>query len=373
MRSKRCSKGKSCGASCITKSKICRKDLNSNSSQSLRDVRDKVSTSGSPTLTTGGSPSDTTATVTLGLKTDKPEDFIAAGKAALDKYRSSLDSSIKKLQELKEEIRDIKGILADPNIKGAERKELNDRLTELGAKRFSLGIKLSATMEELRNDMLVPTVPQNVLDRAVNRVTISGFGAAEEAANRGRLLEFAKMFNGRGLGDEISSSGENRGPRLLNLAKLDSNEDQRAYAIPSKGLVKLKPVETNTIAFHEFAHIIENQYPQVFKFAEGWRDGRAFSEQQIKAENPSIAMAKVGNVSVVRLAEFVGPNNYGPNEIAVVDKFWNAYMGKVYPGSSSTEVLSMAVQAFAGSSDMVALYRAHPDLFEYVVGMAVSP
>jgi hypothetical protein len=60
---------------------------------------------------------------------------------------------------------------------------------------------------------------------------------------------------------------------------------------------------------------------------------------------------------------------YGPNEVAVVDRFFHPYLGKRYT-DDLTEVVSMTVEHFAEPHLMAHLYRNHPDLFTLGVGLS---
>ena len=87
------------------------------------------------------------------------------------------------------------------------------------------------------------------------------------------------------------------------------------------------------------------------------------------------------NKPVYKLKSITGNRGYRDKELAFVDKYKDAYMGKIYDmydysepfikgKINPSEVLTMSVQEFSDPKLMGKLYRTHPELFELVVGMS---
>lgn len=414
-----CQKGKSCGATCIESRKICRVELGNGSdlAKVAAEVQSRVESPSSQSAKVDGLISelerevnaknvdrvkelrdksleearklpdterrakidkidDALKTVTMDHRKNTAEEFKEAGKVTMDKYRGRIQSILDNLSANKAEKREISKELDKAGLSRGERKELEKEHMRLSKESIKLGAKLGEIMGEIREEMLVPTVPQYVIDKAISRVMVGGFGVNGDRQVLDNLKEFARMFNGRGLGDEPAVGGENKGIRLTTVSRTPE-ANPRAHANTKLGLVRLNEPNFQKTAFHEFAHIIESQNPSVLRYAESWRNGRAFSAEQIPSERPGLAMASVpSGQSVVRLKEMAPNLNYGPNEVGMLDRYIDPYMGRYYPKTSSmppsTEVISVGVQHFSSVNDMVRLYRSHPDLFEFVVGMATS-
>ena len=176
--------------------------------------------------------------------------------------------------------------------------------------------------------------------------------------------EYLRMFNGRGLTDVEGAKGK---PLLgVKLAK------GRAFAQTSSGNITTSGEKATT--FHEITHLTETQRPWMVDFARNWRMSKAFNGQQAKENGINSPVVEVaGTKSIYRLSDVIGAG-YRQDEVAFVDSYLHPYMGKVYKGANenSTEVWTMALQHFGSVTDMIKLYRAHPDLFEMGVGLSKS-
>ena len=117
---------------------------------------------------------------------------------------------------------------------------------------------------------------------------------------------------------------------------------QRAYY---DGQINM-PVHTSARStVHEMGHWLEEHNPTVQQKA------TAFLKSRIGTEQPK------------KLSVITGDRSYKDYEVAVKDKFVNAYMGKVYT-SESTEIISMGLEfmyAIPGS-----FARDDPETFEFV-------
>jgi len=118
-----------------------------------------------------------------------------------------------------------------------------------------------------------------------------------------------------------------------------------------------------------------------------WRTNKAYTDstkiksnmvrkEAMRVYGPSEQVGK----PVYRLKD-ITRIKYDNREVAVVDEFIDAYMGKVYKGYDfkrfginealePSEVLTMTVERFADVKNMQRLYQEHPDLFQIIVGMS---
>ena len=111
------------------------------------------------------------------------------------------------------------------------------------------------------------------------------------------------------------------------------------------------------------------------------KDKNLLKEYMAKPRStPNYSMSEKLNKPVYKLKSITGIN-YRDKALAFVDKYKDAYMGKVYDmydysfdyikGTiNPSEVLTMSVETFSDVEKMQTLIQKHPDLFEVVVGMS---
>ena len=159
--------------------------------------------------------------------------------------------------------------------------------------------------------------------------------------------------------------------------------------------VNRQGVVNKSTTFHEITHIVEVANPKLNNYMNEWKFNKAFGERgatkvskelrdqfMAKPRSPSSwEMTEKLNKPVYTLRSITGNTGYRSSEVAFLDKYKDAYMGKVYDmfdydysyikgKVNPSEVLTMSIQEFADPSLMGKLYRTHPDLFELVVGMS---
>jgi len=314
--------------------------------------------------------------ISLNLKTNKAEDFLRVGNEAIDRHKG-IREALKVFEEIrksKEEIEREKN--GSKKLSLSRRFQLKKLYLKLLAREVKAEFKLTQAMENLRGEMLVPRISQDSLNKLVGRVNIDGIGGAEASRVQSTLMEFARMFNGRGLGDQ-PITGSDVGERLMKITKVPpSRGDARSYAQPYTGRVFLTNGASKGEMFHEFGHILESQTPSFVKFSEQWRNSKALSADEIRRLHPGIPIVNVTaspgvSMPAVRLMN-LHPESYDdPREVTLVGRFMDGYLGKVYPGGG-TEVFSVAIESFADSTGMATLAKSHPDLFAHFVGMAMA-
>jgi phage gp29-like protein len=125
----------------------------------------------------------------------------------------------------------------------------------------------------------------------------------------------------------------------------------RAYSQKSNGLVAVRTGARRAL-YHEIGHQIEDSQGLFALTASRWISSRAEGQ-------------------VTRLSNLT-KGRYRSDEVAFPDKFIDPYVGKLYK-SGSTEVISMGVETFASPRAMLNLASADPDHFAYTVGVLQTP
>lgn len=110
--------------------------------------------------------------------------------------------------------------------------------------------------------------------------------------------------------------------------------------------ITVSPQSTKDTTFHEMGHFIEEGNPAIGKAM------REFFLRRTKGE------------SIKPLSSVTGVLSYSKEEITKVDKFINAYMGKIY-NTGVTEILSMGIQTLL--TKPAVLMRKDPEYFDLVV------
>lgn len=417
-----CSKGKSCGETCINRGLVCRVDLGPSLLSSLRRTAQIIgssSTSPSETLPPASSKVDAQSlALEIRRKKKNNEDYsqdwnrlvrmvnslsgpekrdatikanAAIGKRLNVKINHRSESKNDSQRAGKKFLRQFKGLertteiinryenlfstvakQLDGNNTPEQIARITRKLTEINTKKNRLENRLVSIMEEARGKLL----QTNLTDKQVNDLVSRVWTPNASNTTRENMAEFIRMFNGRGFTDVD-------GDQKFKSVRSVSDVSERAHARPTKGFVRTNPERATT--FHEIAHIVEAQRPWMSQYAVQWRDEKAYDNirdisRALGRNVPSQGFYRVRNgevVPLVMLKDMFPGSRYDEDEVGLVDRYFNKYMGKVYGGSSSpqrvTEVWSMAFEHFASPQGMAVFYRSHPELFEIVAGLAVSP
>lgn len=111
--------------------------------------------------------------------------------------------------------------------------------------------------------------------------------------------------------------------------------------------IRLAPTDGPGVVWHEFGHAIEHDNPGIRDAANALRDQRG------------------RNTPRKTLNEIHGIDAYDDTEVSYEDEWENAYTGKWYGMSQSTEVLSMGVEEFM--ADPVKFAAQDPEHYHFVV------
>jgi len=249
---------------------------------------------------------------------------------------------------------------------------------------------LRKNLEKLRTKMLETSLTDGQVDRFVNQVSISNsFDGTQQSQIKNYFREYIKMFNGAGFTEaangvpSVNTIGKaRRGSCRFWEGKFTTGVDGR--------------VVNKRTTFHEITHVVEVQNPKLNNAMNKWKFDKAFGDvgaRAIKDKNilqeylakpnsrPNYSMSDKLNKPVYKLKSITGNRGYKDKELAFVDKYKDAYMGKVYDmydysfdyikGTiNPSEVLTMSVETFSDPELMQTLLVQHPDLFEVVVGMS---
>ena len=295
---------------------------------------------------------------------------------------------VAKLAKLKEELR-LAAAKTSTNIV----PELQDGLIAKFEKAKNAYIKyndnFTKNLEKLRNKMLETSLTDVQVSKFVNQVSISSsFTGPQQAQIKNYFSEYVRMFNGAGF-----TEAANGVPAVNSIGKARRGSCKFWKGTFTTG-VNGSTVNKRTV-FHEITHVVEVANPKLNNSMNKWKFDQAFGDvgaRAIKDKNllkeymykpnsrPNYSMSEKLNKPVYKLKNITNIN-YRDKELAFVDKYKDAYMGKVYDmydysfdyikGTiNPSEVLTMSVETFSDVEKMQTLIQKHPDLFEVVVGMS---
>lgn len=155
------------------------------------------------------------------------------------------------------------------------------------------------------------------------------------------------------MGDEALSEFNklvDRSVMPADKVSIESDTSGRSFYHQKSGNVKMSGSYGSRAIVHELGHWIEDKNPSV-------RDKvHEFLAQRTKGDD------------TIDLSKATKNPNYGKGEVAKVDKFVNAYMGKQYVNASgkryATEILSMGLEMFF--ADAGTLARQDPEFFDFI-------
>ena len=293
-----------------------------------------------------------------------------------------------KLAKLKEELR-----LAAAKTSTNLVPELQDGLIAKFEKAKNAYVKyndnFTKNLEKLRNKMLETSLTDVQVNKFVNQVSISSsFTGPQQAQIKNYFNEYVRMFNGAGF-----TEAANGVPAVNSIGKARRGSCKFWKGTFTTG-VNGSTVNKRTV-FHEITHVVEVANPKLNNSMNKWKFDKAFGDvgaRAIKDKNvlkeymykpnsrPNYSMSEKLNKPVYKLKN-ITRINYRDKELAFVDEYKDAYMGKVYDmydysfdyikGTiNPSEVLTMSVETFSDVEKMQTLIQKHPDLFEVVVGMS---
>lgn len=133
-------------------------------------------------------------------------------------------------------------------------------------------------------------------------------------------------------------------PTAVNL--LIADQERSCYVQRSRAVViSAQEKSMDDVLFHEIGHHLEDT-----SGGEMWEMSRKF----ILSRCPPDSMAQLKDITKA---------GYGNDEIAYRDKGVDPYVWKVYEGSKSSEVFSMAIERMSNPTKLMRFFEADPDHF----------
>ncbi|MCC8380456.1 hypothetical protein [Xenorhabdus sp. PB30.3] len=145
------------------------------------------------------------------------------------------------------------------------------------------------------------------------------------------MATYYQLVNGRLDTVRIVTTGSQRAGAIINSATIDIDNDFDRLTL-----------------FHEMSHLLE-------------------TDESIKLTNQLFIKNRASS-SPQRLSELTNNSSYQNDEIAIPDRFYSPYVGKIYE-SGATEVASMGMQQFCSLEKMYALYDSDKNMFTLMIGM----
>ena len=320
------------------------------------------------------------------LADSSPDQLRKDGKAIIDEV-GGID--VKKLIKLEDEFK-VAAKKTGANLDPKLADKLASDFEKAKKKYFDFRDSFEAKMAKIKEKMLETSLTDVQVNKFANQVNISSsFTGSEQSQIKNIFREYIRLFNGAGF-----TEAANGVPAANTVGKA-----RRASCTFWKGKfstsVNRQGVVNKSTTFHEITHIVEVANPKLNKYMNEWKFNQAFGEKgatkvskelrdqfMAKPRSPSSwEMTEKLNKPVYTLRSITGNTGYRSSEVAFLDKYKDAYMGKVYDmfdydysyikgKINPSEVLTMSIQEFADPSLMGKLYRTHPDLFELVVGMS---
>ena len=320
------------------------------------------------------------------LADSSPDQLRKDGKAIIDEV-GGID--VKKLIKLEDEFK-VAAKKTGANLDPKLADKLASDFEKAKKKYFDFRDSFEAKMAKIKEKMLETSLTDVQVNKFANQVNISSsFTSSEQSQIKNIFREYIRLFNGAGF-----TEAANGVPAANTVGKA-----RRASCTFWKGKfstsVNRQGVVNKSTTFHEITHIVEVANPKLNNYMNEWKFQQAFGERgatKVSKELRDQFMAKPRSPSswemteklqkpVYTLRSITGNTGYRSSEVAFLDKYKDAYMGKVYDmfdydysyikgKINPSEVLTMSIQEFADPSLMGKLYRTHPDLFELVVGMS---
>jgi hypothetical protein len=202
---------------------------------------------------------------------------------------------------------------------------------------------LAVRNHEQKTTEIMQGIRQQLLNKPridTSKVKINANAVADISKNemRSEIDDFMQMTGGLG---------------MKHLKKIAYRAD-RAHADETNGEINIGkggPAAKATL-WHELAHFIEFERPDIAKAARGWIEGRATGEKQPINTMP-------------------GCEHLEDDEMAYPDDFLDPYVGKFY-SDGATEVISMGLQYFTDAESMATLYRKDPEHFHLIAGILTN-
>lgn len=397
-----CSKGYTCGAACITRSKACLKNLTAEQKKRVNSLKGKarlelatqLNAENAQTEETSGSSSTDfelpdsveelaallgveVATTELSASQDavaladstiaRGEDWISSIEGLSDEMGSFISLSAQR-RENKEQIRELReNVYGDrkKEFKTSERRKMRDEARRLEAEndevltpqitasKANIDAAISTGLEQLqdadprsRSEVRSKLEDDIEADREITDAAIEVFLDDATAFSRMTGVDFESenidMVGSDGDRAYYSSSADQSGAGFLSLGYGGSMDEFSEF-----GRLNIRGT-----AFHEMGHMLETSRPEIELAMQGFLEKRATGDPQ-------------------RLSDLTGEEGYGSSEIAVPDNFISPYVGKIYV-TGGDEVFSVGMEHLADPKTASVLALIDREHFALTVGAILS-
>lgn len=283
------------------------------------------------------------AVIRLGRETTRPvqltdrDEIFETPIMARDDYTARRTASAERLAQFRQ------AILGLPGAADAEDKRLFRELDALVQRGLGKSPE-AAELDRQRSQLIGKPLREAhrlIAAATTDKAVVSVESKIRKDTDAKRKLSDAVAFLGNILSKEHSIKVE---------ARRHKNWKQgRAYYHPGKKEIRIAEPNGTGVYVHELAHHLEHENPAV----------SALTKAFIKARSPEGARPK-------KLRDLTG-HKYGHDEITLEDEFSSPYVGKIYRGSNSTEVLTMGVQFLY--EDPIGFAERDADYFEFIIGV----
>ncbi|NEZ65532.1 DUF1073 domain-containing protein [Leptolyngbyaceae cyanobacterium CCMR0082] len=313
-----CKKGISCGNSCISRLKVCRKKLTGAGKKAAEAVvRANKGLSHESVIRNGESD-----------PVKKKLDQINT------KYAGRIEAADRKILEIDKEIEEI----------------LKDRSAANFSATFNSLVVKQNKVDIQRRDLIISRDLEIESEMTSLRSRLNRKAPSLKLAVSPSLNDDSSEIPVRKIKSWTNEVNRLTGNKTTTLSRLTLDSD-RAYANESGVINVGRPLSSasgKASVFHEFGHHLEFSNPQLKTAGKDWIESRRSGPNK-------------------PLSELVPDSGYGRHEIAVPDRFIDPYVGRDY-GDRATEVFSMGIEHFSSARGMQQLYLKDPEHFYLTLG-----
>lgn len=328
---KNCTKGISCGDSCIAANKICRKGSGDIDKGKVTKLKKRVKGGGKtepePKVTGGGG---------INYKVDRGDyrALIGLGEEFAAQYIEMLTETP---EEQKRRLELFAKMTKGRKLTKKEIKEAQELDQANETRRQKNDEQFQRLKEAVASQNGITEYDARMWSKSLTYVgaTLNNESALEQTQNN--LAEIYRLTGGKGANSIVIVSADQERASTSSLGNLDVGRELNKMTV-----------------YHEYSHHIEFNDKQIANASRDWIESRATSSTPQK------------------LKDLTG-YNYGDDEVALPDKFISAYVGKIYGEKGSpTEVITMGVEKFSNPAAMRQLYQDDPEHFHLVLGVLLS-
>lgn len=273
---------------------------------------------------------------------DIPSAAVFDAANAISTAKNLTRQTERRLNEIREAKRNIDKELRDmfgPTSKFPDKAVRDAEYKRLWKEKDALSAEGKRRKKELWDD-ITGAVVENP-----NDIKLKAFGKESEKLKD----KYEKLIN-QAFDEKVVAAGR---PKPIKVEVIDDGT-KREFQRWLRGGRESSELHLNSrtpadIFLHEFGHSVEFYNPKARKLIQDFRKSRTKGEK------------------LEKLSKLTKNHRYADNEVAFKDKFFNPYIGKMYPGvqGGATEILSMGIQEMF--HDPIKFLRKDPEMFELIL------